>query len=90
MPSSLFQQPTSGQNQPNPINGQIQSIKRMAGMLKGKTNPMQILQMAAGQNPQVAQIMNMVGNSNLSPKQMFYNMAQQYGIDPSAIIDMLK
>lgn len=74
----------------NGMSAQIQSVKRMANMLKGKSNPQQMLQMVAQQNPQMSQIMNMVNGSGMSPKQMFMNMAQQQGIDPNSIVNMLK
>lgn len=87
---------TAQQNQtqnpvmPNNIPNQIQSVKQMANMLKGKSNPQQMLQIVAQQNPQISQIMNMLNGSNMSPKQMFMNMAKQQGIDPTSIINILK
>lgn len=72
------------------MNSQVQSIKRMADMLKGKQNPQQMLQMVAQQNPQISQVLNIVNGSGMSPKQMFMNLAQQKGIDPNSIINILK
>lgn len=68
----------------------IQSVKRMVNMFKSISNPQQALQSIAQQNPEMAQIMNMVNNSGMSPKQMFMQMAQQQGVDPNSIINMLK
>lgn len=95
MANSLFQQMNQSQqlqnSSMNGINPQaLQSVKRMAGMLKGKNNPMQMLQMLGGQNPQLNQVMQMMNGSNMSPKQLFMNMAQQQGIDPNQIISMIK
>jgi beta-N-acetylglucosaminidase len=71
-------------------NGQLNQIKQMANMLKGSKNPMQLLQMATQQNPQVSQVMNMLRGSGMSAKDMFYNVAQQRGINPDDIINNLK
>lgn len=95
MANSLFQQMNQSQQLQNSsmsgINPQaLQSVKRMAGMLKGKNNPMQMLQMLGGQNPQLNQVMQMMNGSNMSPKQLFMNMVQQQGIDPNQIISMIK
>jgi hypothetical protein len=62
----------------------------MASMLKGKGNPMQILQMMGGQNPQLNQIMNMVNSKGMTPKDLFNQVAKQQGINPEQIISMLK
>lgn len=35
-------------------------------------------------------IYSMIQSSNKSPKELFYFMAQQKGIDPNIILDMLK
>ena len=40
-------------------------------------------------NPQLKQIINMVKNG-ANPKQMFFEMAKQKGIDPSTILSQLK
>ena len=95
MANSLFQQMNQNQQLPNnSMNGinseAIQSVKRMVGMLKGKNNPMQMLQMLGGQNHQLNQVMQLMNTSNMSPKQLFMNVAQQQGIDPNQIISMIK
>jgi beta-N-acetylglucosaminidase len=71
-------------------NSQMQQIKNMANMLKGSKNPQQMLQMAAQQNPQVSQVMNMLSGSGMSAKDMFYNIAKQRGINPDDVINNLK
>ena len=40
-------------------------------------------------NPQLRSIMNMV-KSGANPKQMFFEMAKQKGIDPNTILSQLK
>lgn len=92
MASSLFSNQNLNQNlQSSGFNPEaIQSVKRMASMLKGKGNPMQILQMMGGQNPQLNQIMNLVNSKGMTPKDLFSQMAKQQGINPEQIISMLK
>jgi len=41
-------------------------------------------------NPQVQNIYSMLQNSNRSPKDFFYYMAKQKGVDPDTILNMLK
>jgi hypothetical protein len=59
-------------------------------MLKGQSNPMQIIKNMASQNPQVSQVLNMLNGSGMSAKDLFMQTAQQMGIDPNQIINMLK
>lgn len=66
------------------------SAKRMVNMLNSSGNPQQIMQMIAQSNPQVGAIMNALNTSGMSPKGLFYTMAQQRGVDPNQIIAMLK
>lgn len=57
-------------------------------MLKSSGNPMTMMSQIAGQNPQMKQIMNMVGNGD--PKQIFYSECQKRGVNPNDILNMLK
>jgi hypothetical protein len=87
MPSKLYQQLNgASQSQPNNLDG----VKNMINMLKNNGNPMQMLQSMAGTNPQLGQVLSMLNGSGMSAKQMFMQMAQQRGVDPNSIIDMLK
>lgn len=88
MSNKLFQQ--LNQTQSNTVAPQLQNIKNIASMLKGKSNPMQALQMLAGQNPQIGQVLTMLNNSGMSPKDLFMQQAQQKGVNPDEIIEMLK
>jgi hypothetical protein len=77
-------------NQTANISPQVQQIKSMVQMLKGQANPMQVIQSMAAQNPQLSQVINMLNGSGMSAKDLFMQTAQQRGIDPNMIIDMLK
>ena len=41
-------------------------------------------------NPQLQQVMNMVKASRMTPKEYFYSLAKQKGIDPNQILNMFK
>jgi hypothetical protein len=71
-------------------NVQMNQIKQMANMLKGKSNPMQMLLSMSQSNPQISQVFNILNGSGMSAKDMFYNIANQRGINPDDIINNLK
>ena len=41
-------------------------------------------------NPQLQQVMNMVKASKMTPKEYFYALAKQRGVDPEQILNMLR
>ena len=62
-------------------------IKNMIGMIRGMGNPQAMVQAMAQNNPQVRQILQQYGGD---PKQAFYGVAKQAGIDPDELLGMLK
>lgn len=40
--------------------------------------------------PQLQNVMDMVKNSNMSAKDLFYKMAKEKGADPDAILDQVR
>ena len=82
--NTIFQQLNQANQMPqNNINPMIQ-------MIKNSKDPQQLISMFANKNPQFAQIMNTLNTGNITPKQLFLNMAQQKGINPNDIISLLK
>lgn len=73
------------QTNPQP-NGLVQAYK----MLSGMSNPNAALQALAQKNPMMQQAMQLVNSSNMSPKDLFYSMAQQRGVDPEQVLNMFK
>lgn len=59
----------------------------MISLLKNSPNPQALLNNLLAQNPQVTGLINQYGGN---PKTAFYALAQQKGIDPNSILDMLK
>ncbi len=41
-------------------------------------------------SPQFKDVMNLVRNSNMSPKDLFYKMAKEKGVDPEEILSQLR
>lgn len=64
--------------------------KQMLGMLQSCGNPQKALNMLAQNNPQMGALMNMIGGSGMSAKQLFMQTAKQNGVDPNTIINALK
>lgn len=73
------------QTSPQP-NGLVQAYK----MLSGMSNPNAALQVLAQKNPMMQQAMQLVNSSNMSPKDLFYSMAQRRGVDPEQVLSMFK
>ena len=82
--NNLYQQ--LNQNQ-SPLNS---SQNNLINLFKGAKNPKAFLNNLVNTNPQMKQTMDMINNSNKSPKELFYEMANQKGIDPNSIINALK
>lgn len=82
--NTLFQQ----------LNPQTSSVTpqmtQMANMMKSSSNPQQLLMTMAQNNHKTKQILDFINKSNQSPKDLFYSMAKQKGVDPNQIINMLK
>lgn len=72
--------------QPSQSNGLVQAYK----MLSSMQNPNAAIQILMQRNPMMQQAMQLINSSNMSPKDLFYNMAQQQGVDPEQILNMFK
>ena len=62
----------------------------MMDTIKSSNNPQAMLQNMVNQNPQYKQIMDYVRQNGGDPKTAFYKMAQQKGVNPDDILNMLK
>lgn len=61
----------------------------IANMIKGAKDPKTILEKMASNNPQANMIMNMIKNGN-NPRDMFYNLCKQKGVNPDDVIAITK
>ena len=54
------------------------------------SDPQSFIQNMIKNNPQAQNLMRVFQSSGLSPKQFFYQFAQQKGIDPDQFLNSLK
>ena len=66
---------------------QMRPIKNAMNMARSFGNPQMMINQMLSQNPQVQQIIQQYGGD---PKQAFYGMCQQMGVDPQEILNQLK
>lgn len=64
-------------------------LSNIMNMIKGIKNPNEMLSNMAKSNPQVNMLLNTVKNGG-NPKDMFYEIAKQKGVNPDDIIEMAK
>lgn len=62
----------------------------MMDTIKSSQNPQAMMQNMMAQNPNYKQVMDYVNQNGGDPKSAFYKMAQEKGVDPNDILNMLK
>lgn len=70
--------------------GQIRQIKQAMGVLKNANNPQALLLQMAQNNPQMAQVLEVVKKYNNNPMEALTDIAKKNGYDPQAIIELLR
>lgn len=85
--NSLYQQLNPVKTQ---LPSNISNIKKMMNMFKGVQNPQQMMATMVQNNPQMKGVLSLVQNSNMSPKDLFYKMAKEKGVNPEDILNALK
>lgn len=68
----------------------MSKIKEMVNLIKSSKNPQSMIQSMINQNPQMKQVMEMVNKNGGNPKDAFYALAKQKGVNPDDILNMLK
>lgn len=81
----------------NPILNQLMNsamqnnpIMNLFKTVSAAQNPNAMMQQMAQNNPQLQQTLNYVNQNGGNAKDLFYAMAQQKGVNPDSIINMLK
>lgn len=82
--NSLFQQLNPQNNQSLLKNNNLNTL---INTFKNSTNPRQLVMNLVRKNPQISALLQ---NSNKSPKQLFFEIAQQQGVDPDSILKLLQ
>ena len=77
---SLYQELTTNNNQAE--------INKIINAYKSTNDPQQLLMNMAMKNPNIQKIIDMINESGQTPKDLFFQMARQKGIDPNIIINM--
>ena len=71
------------------ITNNIRAVKSLMTMVKSAKDPNAMLQYMASQNPQLKSVMDMA-SSGKSPRDLFYEKAQEMGVDPEDILRQLR
>lgn len=86
--NSLYQQLAGSQVQNNLP--QMPGIKNMINMIKFAKNPQLAFNQMIANNPQMKQAMNYVQQNGGDPKAAFLKLANEKGVNPDEILNMLK
>ena len=84
--NSLYQQLTQRTNQNSLPLSSRNNLQQLIMNIKNNPNPQQFLLNYIQSNPQAQNIYNILQNSNKSPKELFYQLASQKGVDPNTIL----
>jgi len=70
------------------LNANISQLKSLYNMLSTSSNPQALLNDMAKSNPNLAWVMQMCNGGN--PKDIFYAMCKDKGVNPDDILNQLK
>ena len=65
------------------------NFKSISSLLKS-SNPQELIQSMVQNNPQMQNLLQNFQQSNLTPKQFFYQYAQNMGIDPDEFLNSIQ
>ena len=71
------------------MNQNIMQIKNLMNTVRNMGNPQMMLNQMMAQNPQMKNVMDYIRQNGNDPKQAFYKMAQEKGVDPNEILRQL-
>ena len=69
---------------------QMKPIRNAMGMARSLGNPQMMLNQMLSQNQNYQQVQQIIQQYGGDPKQAFYGMCQQMGVDPNEILSQLK
>lgn len=72
------------------IPNNFDQIKRMFNMVRNSGNPQAMFRSLMQNNPQYKQIADVVNQYGGNPKEAFYRVCEQNGINPQDVMNMLK
>ena len=65
-------------------------IKQAFQMVQSASNPQMMMNQMMQNNPAYAQVQQWIQQNGGNPRTAFYNVANQMGVDPNQILNMLK
>ena len=71
-------------------NPMTQQIKRIMNMVNGAQDPQAAMNQMIMGNPHLKQVMDLISQAGGDPKKAFYALAQQKGVDPNDVIDLIR
>ena len=71
-------------------NNSNMSWQELYSLVKNASNPAAMLSQIAKTNPQLQSVLSLVQQNGGDPKRAFFELAQQKGIDPNSVLDMLR
>lgn len=71
-------------------NPNLARIKELMNTVKTAQNPQTALQALINNNPQLKQAMDLVQQNGGDPEKAFYKLAEEKGVNPDDILNMLK
>lgn len=69
---------------------QTNQLKQLIGTIKSAGNPQAMMNQMIQSNPNYRKAMEYINQNGGDPKSAFYNLAQERGVDPNEILNMLK
>lgn len=72
------------------LTNQIASIKQAMNTVRSAGNPQMMLQQILGNNPQYAQVQQLISDNGGDAQRAFYSLANQMGIDPNEVLNALR
>jgi hypothetical protein len=72
------------------IPSNLGQIRNLMNIVKNASNPQAMIQSMVQNNPQMKQVMDFVNQSGGNPREAFYKMAKEKGVNPDEILAMLK
>ena len=81
--------PMMGALNQSKLAGQIQPIRNVMNMIRAARNPQAMMSQMMQNNPQFQQVNQLIQQSGGDARKAFYSLAEQQGVDPDQILQML-
>ena len=88
--NSLYNQLNSAPYQQPVTNPNIEKIRQMMNQIRYAQNPKMAFESMIQSNPQVQNVMNIIRQNGGDPKTAFYNLANEKGVNPEEILNLLR